>query len=85
MAAWQAMEAAMRVRRVCKIMILRGFVGICAGLLDDLGQHPLQRRSLQANRRSLDGKCVRAKGFHLEAVALQLLGDAREDHHLRWL
>ena len=65
-----------------KIMILLGFVGIGAGLLDHLGQHPLQSRSLQANRGRFYRKCLRAKGFHLKPVAFQLLGDARKDHHL---
>ena len=65
-------------------MILLGFIRISAGLLDDLGQHPLQSRSFQANRGGFYRKCLRAKGFYLEAVTLQFLGNASENHHLGW-
>ena len=51
-------------------------------MLDDFGERPLELRTLQADRRRFHGKCLRAKGFHLKAVALEFLGNARKNHHL---
>ena len=51
-------------------------------MLDHLGEHPFECRALQADRSSLDCKCLRAKGFYLEAVSLQFVGDLRKNHHL---
>ena len=65
-----------------KVLILFGFVRIGSGVLNDLGQHPLQSRSFQPNGCRFDCKCLWAKGFHLKTVAFQLLGYSREDHHL---
>ncbi len=65
-----------------KILILLGFVGIGARLLNYLGQHPLQSRSLQSHGRGFYRKCLRAKGFHFKTIAIKLFGDASEDHHL---
>jgi len=65
-----------------KILIPLRFSGVGAALLNHLGKHPLQSRSLQADRSSFHRKCLWAKGFHLKSVPVQLLGDLREDHHL---
>ena len=78
MAEWQAMEAAMRVRRAVRSSFCLASSESRAGLLDDLGQHPFQSRAFQAHRRGFDRKCLWAKGFHLKAVALQFFGDAAQ-------
>ncbi len=65
-----------------KFFIPNGFIRIRRGLLDDLGESPLQGSSLQANRSRFDRKCMRAKWFHLKAVAFKFRGDARENYHL---
>ena len=72
----------MRVRSDVRFLILRGFFRICAGLLNHLGQHSLERRALQAHRRRFDRKCLRAKGFHLKSVGFQFLGNPGENDHL---
>ena len=51
-------------------------------MIDDLAQHPLERRAFQADRSGLDCKCLRTKGFYFEAVSLQFVCDLRENHHL---
>ena len=65
-----------------KILILLGFIGIRTGLLNDLGEHSFECRAFQAHRCSFYRKCLRAKGFHLKAVAVQLFGDLGKNHHL---
>jgi len=60
----------------------RPFVGVGGGLIDDLAEGPLELCAFQSHRGSFDCKCLRTKGFHLEAIALKLLGDLREDDHL---
>ena len=82
MAEWQAMEAAMRVRRRLSSSFRMRFVGVCGGLFDDLAKRALELRALQADRGRFDRKCLRAKGFHLKTVAFELLGDAGKNHHL---
>ena len=72
----------MRERRRAKCFILRGFVGIGGGLIDDFGESALEFGALEANGRGFDRKCLRAKGFHFKTVVFKLLGDAGEDDHL---
>jgi len=66
----------------CKVFILFDFIGVGGGLLDDLGEHTLEGGAFQANRGGFDGKCLRAKGFHLKTVALELVGDGGKNDHL---
>ena len=51
-------------------------------MFDDFTQCPLQLGALQAHRSRFYGKCLWPKGFHLKTVGFELLGYAREHHHL---
>ncbi len=83
-AAWQAIEAAMRGPQRPQGPHSRGLARICGSDWSmTCAKHLLQGRSLQAHRRRLDRKYLRAKGFHFKSVALQLLGNRGENHHLR--
>jgi hypothetical protein len=64
-------------RRGCKILIL---LGSPESALDCSITSPASAPAAPSRPtgRSLYRKCLWAKGFHLKAVALQLLGDARE-------
>ena len=82
MAEWQAMEAAMRVRSVVSSSFGVGSSESAADCSITSASDSLELRALQADRRGFDGKCLRAKGFHLKSVAFQFFGDARKNHHL---
>ena len=49
-------------------LILLRFSRIGAGLLDDLGEHPLQTCPFQPDRRRFHRKCMWAKGFYLSLI-----------------
>jgi len=53
-----------------------------AGLLKDFKDHALQFCTAKAGRRGFDGDGVGAEGLGFAAVAFQLRGERREDHHL---
>ena len=65
-----------------KILIPNGILIIGAGLVDDLAEHPFQACTLQPHRRRLHRQSLRPKGLYFKAVPLQLLGNAREYHHM---
>ena len=81
MAEWQAMEAAMRVRRAVRSSFNEGSLG-----LRDCSMTWASMRSRaapsQADRSGLDCKCLRAKGFYLKAISLQFVGNLSKNHHL---
>ena len=65
-----------------KLFILLHFVRVTAGLLDNLGEHSLECHAFQTDRGRLYRKCLRAKGFYLKTIALQLVGDLSKNDHL---
>lgn len=67
---------------LAKFLIAEGFIGAGGGLIDDFGERFFEFLALQADRRCFDGKCLRAKEFHLESVAFKFLGDAGKNDHL---
>ena len=73
MAAWQAIEAAMRVRAASRFSACSGLLR----LLQHFDQHALQCGALEPGRRRLDGDGARPEGLHFKAIGLQLPGDAR--------
>ncbi len=77
-AEWQAIEAAMRVRAASRFSdcISRS---VCSRTSVSMRS---SLAAFEANRGGLDRDGARAEGFGLEAVALQLGGDAGEDDHL---
>ena len=65
-----------------KLLILRGFIRVGGGLVDDLAEHALERGPLQADRRGFDGEGLGTEGLNLKAIALQFFGDACKYNHL---
>ena len=78
-AAWHAMLAAMRRRRASAFSVWRQAVVH----REHIFEHLLQLPTFQADRRGFDRERSRPEGLGLEAVALQLLGDAGKRDHLR--
>ena len=78
-AAWQAMEAAIRVRRVSSFSTCR-----CSAVGDgeDLFKHAFELAAFEADGSGLDGERARAEGLGFEAVAVELFGDGSEGDHL---
>jgi hypothetical protein len=81
MAEWQAMEAAIRVRRAGKILILLGFVGIGAdcSITSPASAPAAPSRPTGA---ALTASVCGPKGSTSKPLRFQLLGDARKNHHL---
>ena len=76
MAAWQAMEAAMRRRAVGVFALL------AVGDGEDLFEHALEFAAFEADRGGLDRDGLRAEGLGFEAVAFELVGEPGEGDHL---
>ncbi len=79
MAAWQAMEAAMRRRRASEFSVC----WLRSGTARHFFEHVFEFDAFEAYWGGLDGECAGAEGFGLEAVAFELFGDLGEGDHLR--
>jgi len=79
MAAWQAMEAAMRHEffQVQRLLFARD-------LIEQFVEHVLDRGRIYARRSNLHRDAARAEGLSFESIVLQFVGDLGKDGLLRW-